>query len=208
MTQSPTTRTWRLLAFGLPILVLAALYLITAQSPARAGEEARVFFAELDQNGDSEITIPEVEAFLTAEGWTPDAACGQPFEDPCEITGMAENLLDWVDSDSDGVATFEELSAVILRDRAEEFLGMDHDENGFVTGDELAIGEIVWAIEDPHMAMADGIVISEACMAQFEAEQLAGLAETCGFATQSRIEIAVYDADRDGRVSLREYLDH
>ena len=198
----------RPLAMILPIVVLAMIYLISAQGPATASEEARVFFAELDGDGDARVTQAEVEAFLIAEGWEPDPACGQPEEDPCELAEMAALQLDRVDSDRDGVADFAEVSAVILRDRAEDFLDMDIDENGFLSVDELVAGEVYWMVEEPEIAEEEGIELGQACIDQLAAEELAGLAATCGFETEARIELAVFDIDRDGRVSLTEFLEH
>lgn len=199
---------WRGLAFGLPILILATVYLLSAQSPATASEEARMFFAELDVNGDGQVGQSEVEAFLVAEEWTPETDCGTPDADPCALSEMAALQLARVDSDGDATASFEEVSAVLMRDRAEDFLDMDIDENGFISVDELVAGELYWFLEEPEAAAEEGIVITGACATQMQAEELAGLALTCGFETEARVELAGFDADRDGRVSLTEFLHH
>ncbi len=208
MTLPTPSRFLRALALALPVLALAAVYLMTAQSPATASEEARVLFAELDADGDRRVTQSEVEAFLAAEGWTPDPACGAPEEDPCTLAEMAAAQLTRVDSDGNGTADFTEVSAVILRDRAGDFLDMDIDENGFVSLDELVAGELYWMIEEPEIAEEEGIEISATCRDQLLVEALDGIAATCGFEAEARIELAVYDIDRDGRVSLMEFLEH
>ena len=211
MTTGDQTMTFpkrlRHLALALPVLALATVYLVTAQGAATASEEARVFFAELDRDGDARVTETEVAAFLTADGWAPDPACGQPDEDPCDLAEMAALQLDRVDSDGDGIADFAEVSAVILRDRAGDFLDMDFDENGFVSMDELVAGEVYWMIEEPEIAAEEGFALSQACIDQIEAETVSGLAATCGFETEARVELAVFDTDRDGRISLMEFLE-
>lgn len=208
MTRFIPRRVVRSTAFAIPVLVLAALYLVTAQSPATASEEARVFFAELDSNGDGGVSQTELESFLQADGWEPDADCGNDGADPCALTEVAAFYLDIVDSDRDGIADFEEVSALVMRERAEAFLDMDVDENGFLSMDEIVLGEIAWMIEAPEEAAEEGYVLAQACLDQVRDETLAQLAATCGFEADARVEMAVYDTSRDGRVSLEEYLDH
>ncbi|MEM6610410.1 MAG: hypothetical protein AAF689_17760 [Pseudomonadota bacterium] len=209
MTLPTSRRFVRAIAFALPVLALGLIYALTAQSPAVASEEARVYFAELDADADARVTLPEISAFLTEDGWQPDPVCGTDAagpDEPCTLAAMAEMQLNRVDSDRDGAVSFSELSAVLLRDRAADFLDMDFDENGFLSADELAGAELYWLAEEPELAEEDGIVLSEACRSQLLAEDVTGIAETCGFANQARIEIAIFDVDRDGRVSLMEWL--
>lgn len=208
MTLPNPARLWRMFALTVPVVALAALYLLTAQGAASASEEARVVFAELDRDGNGLVTQPEVEAFLTSEGWMPEAACGTPDEDPCTLAEMAASQLDRVDSDGDGTASFQEVSALILRDRAVDFLDMDIDENGYLSVDELVAGELYWVIDEPEIAAEEGIEISAPCADQFAAEMLDGIAVTCGFAAEARVELAVYDVNQDGRISLMEFLEH
>jgi len=205
----PKTNPWlRPLAVALPILAMAMIYLVTAQSSATASEEARVFFAELDRDGNDRVTQDEVETFLSMEGWTPDPACGTQDEDPCTLAEMATLQLERVDSDGDGVAVFDEVAAIILRDRAADFLDIDFDENGLISLDELVAAEVYWIAEEPEIATEEGIELSEACVNQLRREELAGIAQICGFEAEARIEMAIFDANRDGRVSLMEFLEH
>lgn len=208
MTTQNFRPLWRGLAVALPILALAVVYLFSAQSPATASEEARVLFAELDVDGDRQVTQPEVEAFLVAEEWHPEENCAPDTDDPCGLADMAALQLDRVDGDGDGAASFEEVAAVLLRDRAGDFLDMDIDESGFVSIDELVASEIYWLLDDPEAAAEEEIEITGACADQMRAEQLDGLAATCGFVSQARAEVAVFDVNQDGRISLMEFLEH
>ncbi|MEM9319091.1 MAG: hypothetical protein AAGA70_08790 [Pseudomonadota bacterium] len=204
-------RAMRGAAFLVPVLTLALIYLMTAQSPATASEEARVFFAELDQDADAQISLPEITSFLTEDGWEPDPVCASdtvPGDEPCTLAAMAQAQLDRVDSDGDGVVSFAELSAVLIRDRAADFLEMDIDENGMLSIDEMAAMELYWYAEEPEIAAEEGVVLSSACQAQLLAEDLPGIAAICQVEGLARIEVAIYDTDRDGRVSLTEYLSH
>lgn len=209
MRHTVITRNLRSAALALPVLVLAALYVLAGQGPATASEEARVFFAELDRDGDGEIVLDEVLAFAEADGWEVDDACATgsaPADEPCTLAALVDERFAASDANGDGRVVYAELEALVLRDRAAQFLEADLDENGFVTLDEFAAIEVFWYADEPDIAREDGVQLSDACLAQLEAEELAGIAATCGIAEFARIEVAIFDTDRDGQVSLMEFL--
>lgn len=195
---------------AVPILMLAMVYLVSAQSVATASSEIRVFFAELDADRDNRITSSEIAAFLREDGWSPDPTCGTSAveaDEPCTLQAMADMQLDRGDLNGNGWVEYAELEAVLMRDRAEEFLETDLDENGVITVDELAAVELIWMVEEPEIAAEDAIVLSDACVTQLEAEELAGLASTCGIEQEAALYLAEMDSDRDGRISLIEFLE-
>ena len=192
--------------YALPVMILASIHVLSAQSPVSAAAEFRVFFAELDADGDGRIVEDEVVNFLRADGWTPDPECGA--DEPCTLEAEAAEHFARADADGDGAVVYAELEALFLRDRAEEFLDADLDENGFVTVDELVGVELYWYAENPDEAAADDIILSQACIDQLLAEQVADIARTCGAAEEGRLMLAEFDADRDGQVSLVEYLEN
>ena len=201
MLRSTFSRAMRAFAFAIPILALAAVYLVSAQSPARANSEIRVFFSEVDANGDDRITLPEVEAFI-AEDWEADPDCAAD-SDPCTVTEHAQFQLNRADADGSADVSYAEFEAVNIRDWAEDFLDVDIDENGILTADEMVAAELYWAIQRGADEIA---TLPAACLAQAEAEVVAGLAVACGFEAEGRAELAAYDADRSGGVTLLEYM--
>ncbi len=197
--------------FGIPVIALAFVYMLSAQSPVAASAEFRLFFAELDADADDRITDAETVAFLRQDGWRPEPGCADgtaEADEPCTIEAAATDHLGLADSDGDGVVVYTELAALLLRDRAEEFLDADFDGNGMVTLDELAGYELYWYAQEPAIAAEDGIVLSQGCRDQLAAEEVAGIAAVCGFTEEARYYLAEIDADRDGRVSLIEYLEY
>lgn len=210
MTQFHIPRLARAAMIALPVILLSAVYLISAQAPASASAEFRVFFTELDADADGQVTRPEVMAFLEEDDWRPDPTCGTATmaeDEPCTIGAAADEHLARADADGNGAVSYAELEAMLMTDRAEDFHEIDLDNNGFLTGDEIAGGILYWYAEDPEAATDDDIVLSEACRTQLLAEEVAGIAETCGFALEARIMVAEVDANLDGRVTLIEYLE-
>jgi len=197
----------RAAALALPVFALAFVYLMSAQSTASASAEIRTFFAAVDADGDNHITAPEIEAFASADGWRAEPDCAAMSE-PCTIPALATQQLARADVDSSGAVSFAEFEAIMLRDRAEDFLDTDLDENGTLTLDEFVGAELHWLAQDPDAMAEEDITLSAACLAQLDAEQVHGIAEVCGFTAQGRIEIAQYDADHSGTVTLMEYLSY
>lgn len=214
MTRSQKPALARAFAFGFPVLALAGVYLAFSQTPVSASAEIRSHFASVDRNLDGLVSADEVRMVLVEDEWEADPVCGtaeaEPDE-PCTLDAAVTMQLDRADSDGNGTVDFEEFEAVSLRDRAEDFLYFDIDENGYVTADEYA-GHELWDLLDPEIAAQveaeDGFVLNAACRAQLEAEELLGLAEICGVTYEVGVELAAFDSDRDGRVSLREFLEH
>ncbi len=205
MLKSTYTRALRGLVFALPILALALVYLVSAQTPAIANAEIRVFFSEVDENGDGRITLPEVETFLV-DDWQADPDCATDEDEPCTLFAYAELQLNRADGDGSADVSYAEFEAVNIRDRAEDFLHADIDENGLITLDEIVAIELHWALEFEEVAEDDMARLSAACLAQVEAEEVRGLADICGLQAEGRAELAAYDADRSGGVTLMEYL--
>ncbi len=204
MLRSTYTRALRALAFALPILALAFIYMVSAQSPAMANAEIRIFFAEVDENGDGRITLPEVETFL-ADDWQAEPDCAEQ-EEPCTLSAYAAYQLNRADVDQSADVSYSEFEAVNIRDWADDFLHADIDENGLLTLDEVVAVELYWALEYGALDADEMARLSGACLAQVEAEEVRGLASTCGLQFEGRAELAAYDADRSGTVSLLEYL--
>ncbi|MEL7027175.1 MAG: hypothetical protein AAGO57_08120, partial [Pseudomonadota bacterium] len=124
---------------------LAVAYTFVAQAPAIAsvGAEARVTFAELDTNGDDVVT-PEEYATVIADEQAEFAdddlsnlltACEGTFiadeisEERAELSRAPNELaverIAYLDSNDDGAVTFEELEALMIAERAQEFLDFD-----------------------------------------------------------------------------------
>ena len=214
MLRKPLTRAAQLTLAAIPAVALASVYLFSAQGPAVASAEIRAEFAYFDADGDDAITQSEAEAVLRSEGWQADEICGTAdaeADEPCTIEAAAADHFGRADADADGRVTFDEFQHVMMRDRAEQFLYIDFDESGQISIDEFA-GVNLIDLLDPEIAaevMAEeGFELSAACKAQLEAEQVAGLAATCGVEQDVRGELALYDADRNGLVSLQEFLEN
>ncbi len=207
MLKATSARLWRGAIIALPIIALAFVYLLSAQSTATASAEIRIFFAEVDADGDDQITGPEIEAFAAADGWRAEPDCAAMSE-PCTLAAFAAEQLGRADSDGSGAVSYPEFEAIMLRDRAEEFLDADLDENGMLTVDEIVGAELYWLSQDAEAMAEEELTLSAACLAQLEAEALPGIAVTCGFEAAGRAELAQYDIDRSGSVSLLEYLSH
>ncbi|MEM1362999.1 MAG: EF-hand domain-containing protein [Pseudomonadota bacterium] len=203
-------RPFRTFLYAVPILGLALTYLMSAQAPVTASPQVRGYFAELDANGDHQVTAPEYAAFLTAENFLPDANCATDPEEPCSVAEAAADEIAIVDLDGDGVVSFAEFEPVVMRDLAEAFLETDIDENGQITLDEMvaviAFEEIADALENGESSER-----SRACQDLFTTGLVAGAIEACALDAEAkdlRIQLAEIDADRNGALSLREFLSY
>ncbi|MEM1237737.1 MAG: EF-hand domain-containing protein [Pseudomonadota bacterium] len=214
MLKSPLTRAAQLTLATIPAVALASVYLFSAQSPVSASAEIRSDFAFFDADADDAITQSEVIAALRGEDWEPVEACETGTADadePCTIEAAAADHFGRADANGDGRVSFDEFEYVMLRDRAEDFLYLDLDESGQISLDEYA-GVNLIELLDPEIAAIvleeEGFQLSAECSAQLEAEEVSGLAAVCGVEQDLRAEMAIYDADRNGQVSLQEFLDH
>lgn len=208
-------------AMALSVGALAVAYSLAGQGVANAsvGAEARVTFAELDLNADMVITADEYALVIAQDRETePEDMLEVPAA--CEGTFIAEEIaaeraelaiapaalaseeVAYLDSDGSGGVSFDELEAFLVAERAREFLEYDDDGNGFVTlgeVEDLLAGELE-ADEAADLA-EEGL--TEDCI-----EAVTGGDDDEDFdPADTRLLMAEYDADRDGRVSLVEFLD-
>lgn len=202
--------------------LLAVAYSLAVQGPAAAsvGAEARVTFAEIDRDGDDLITREEYAAVIAEERALEaddmpvvPAACQGTFiaeeieEERAEWAVPPEDLagerIAYLDSDADGAVTFDELEAYLVAERARDFLEFDEDGNGFVTLNEVekSLSGPARAEEEAELAEAG---LSADCIATLLGEEGA---EDTDDVEDPRLVLAEFDADRDGRVSLWEFLD-
>ncbi len=190
---------------ALPVLLLTLLYWSSTQTPVTASPQIRVYFSALDYDGDGMITQPEYARFLIEEDdFEASETCGSDsaVEEPCTAQDAARETLDRVDSDASGTVGYEEFEAFILLERAHHFIELDRNENGFVTAEEFFATELQWALdEDPEPLTA-------ACRAVLEAEKVEGVTATCVDPQEARMVLAEFDANRDDRITLREFLEH
>ncbi|MEX0283594.1 MAG: EF-hand domain-containing protein [Paracoccaceae bacterium] len=190
--------------YMLPILLLTALYWSSAQSPAGATSSARIFFAELDHDGDGVITETEYHQFLVQEEamWGPED-CDAEAE-LCSTQAIAAEEMKRIDADADGFVAYREFEAFLTAETAAEFLAFDLDRNGFMSADEFVAGEIEWWMADPEQ---DELLPQE-CIAMMNAKRVAGIARACLADQEIRTAMAGFDVNFDGRVSLTEFLRH
>ena len=197
---NPFPHALRTAVFVLPVLALAATYLLSANSPVSASAEVRVVFAELDANRDGQVSPEEYARHLTQEDEVAEVGdCDPATHSDCTALNVARAEIAMLDSDDDGLIAFGELRAILMRDRAEEFLEVDADGNGFVTPDELAAVSAYWQSEQ-------GEPLSDACTSLIMAETTERAATTCGLDEDLTRDLAAWDSDRDGQVSLLEFL--
>lgn len=210
---------------GGALLALGAVYAATAHAPATAHQaELRVYFAELDADGDGLVTRDEFAAFeareareaafeaaeaaegaASADPFGVDAACAADwarFEaDEAEAEAAEREAAGYfadLDGDGDQQIDYEELRRIFIAEREAEFDETDADFDGYVTRAEF---ESVW--REPFETDAD---LSPSCNAALEAERRAELEALDP--VEVRVKFARYDIDRDGRISRDEFVQH
>ena len=190
--------------YVLPVLLLAGVYWGSAQTPAQATPMARMFFTELDRNGDGVITKPEFQQFLTQEDvlFLPDD-CDASTE-PCTPEAIAADEISRADANADGHVEYSEFETVFLAERAIEFLEYDADENGVVSPDELVAVDVQDIIEFPDPEMDEPLPAE--CLTMVENGKIKGIAKACVPEHDLRMMMAEFDADFDGQITLREFL--
>lgn len=233
--MSKTTKTLTRMGLAtLPVAAVAAFYMVSGTSMAVANPDLRVTFAAMDLNGDGAVTAQEYSDFLSgemaivedpAEDDTIPAACRAEF---AAMMGVGRDVLreeveltmKESDVNGDGAITFDEVEGAYMRDQAESFLELDHNEDGYITEEDLvAVFQSDETLDDVVAAEDDATKLSAACEAALAVEEMAmeadalldetgAEAESVDVAHEARLMIAEFDSDRDGRLSLSEYIAH
>ena len=198
---------------ALPVLGLAAVYTMSTQQMAVASSEYRLFFAEHDLDGDGIVTVAERTEALAVElaedpFVVPEACLGSFIEEEASrpVEEIAAEEVAYFDSDADGAVTYEEVAALLTRERAEDFLDYDEDGNGFVTVDELVWEPSAEEVPEEELAeIAEEEGLSVACLVALDAEDVPDEGVD---AAEARVILAEFDTDRDGRVTLMEFLEN
>jgi hypothetical protein len=198
------------------LLGLASVASFTQGLPAMAQSTLNATFAEMDQDANGIVTPDEYSRYLTggrtaALPVTADSGVAKPAETLSSLSaacmakltkplpGTADSVATVAakfasaDSNGDGQLAFGEVQMFIGLEMLASFDRLDADKDGFV-----AEGEFV---RQPGVVEAEGVTleISRDCMD--------GLPAGSVLPAQSlRVEFAGLDDNRDGKVSLVEYL--
>lgn len=181
-----------------PAMALAGVYAALAPVAATATPSARMAFAELDLNGDGGITVEEYHTVMQpGAGLAMDAdlpkVCAADLAAATSLNAAQAEIAE-MDANGDGKVRFHEMLGSMQRSATEAFLMADRNADGYLSGAELS--DVTLGADDQ---------ISPACMdaltaawgneaGAFEADQL------------GHIMVAELDTDRDGRVSLIEFI--
>ncbi len=186
---------WRkTLIAGVPAAITAAV--LVAASLAGAEADTKTDFKGLfrakdaDRNGvidRDELIVDMAQRIAKAD--VPAVCKGTEWEIRWQATPqmLADGHMEFYDGNDDGVATLNEFVAAHDRKRAKEFVEADTDGDGFVTEDELAAAYRI-----------DEAKIHAECRAAIGMQSAARAPEI----------VAFLDADGDGVVSLREFMNH
>lgn len=184
----------RILVTGAPaalsVLILISVSLVGAEADTKT--DFKGSFRGEDANRDGKLDRAELIAVMThriAEANVPSACKGTQWEQRWSATPerLADDHMAFYDGNGDGVATLKEYIAAHEGKRASDFVDADKDANGYVTAEELVAAYRV-----------DEEKISAECRAAIGMQGSASVPEVVEF----------LDVDKDGKVSLREFVDH
>lgn len=186
---------WRqTLIAGMPAAITAFVLITVSLVGVEADTKTdfKGLFGAKDADSNGVIDRDELIIDMTrriAEAHVPPICEGTQWEVRWQATPemLADGHMDFYDGNGDGAATLKEFTAAHERKRAREFVDADTDSSGFVTVKELA----------------DAYRLDEA---KIHAE--CRLAIGMQSAARAPELVAFLDADGDGVVSLREFIDH
>ncbi len=184
---------WRKFIFaGAPAAITASVLIAVSLAGAEAKTDFKGEFRSLDANRDGVIDYGELVSDMThriAQAKVPPACKGTQWEERWAATPemLADGHMEFYDANGDGEVTLKEYVASYERQRASDFVEADTDNSGFVTVGEL---EAAYRLDEAK--------VSAECRAAIGMQSAAKAPEIIEF----------LDADGDGRVSLREFVDH
>ncbi|MCB4379060.1 hypothetical protein FZX02_01060 [Synechococcus sp. MU1644] len=184
---------WRKFIFaGAPAALTASVLIAVSLAGAEAKTDFKGNFRSLDTNRDGVVDRAELVADMTyqiAQADIPRACKGTQWEERWTATPekLADGHMEFYDANGDGEVTLKEYIASFERQRANDFVDADTDNSGFVTLSEL---EAAYRLDEAK--------VSAKCRAAIGMQSAAKAPDILEF----------LDADGDGHVSLREFVDH
>lgn len=184
---------WRkFIIAGAPAAITASVLIAVSLAGAAANTDFKGGFRSLDANRDGVVDYAELVADMAdqiARADVPAACKGTQWEERWAATPekLADGHMEFYDANGDGEVTLKEYIASYERQRASDFVEADTDNSGFVTLAEL---EAAYRLDEAK--------VSAECRAAIGMQSAAKAPEIIEF----------LDADGDGRVSLREFVDH
>jgi len=172
------------------VLILVTVSLVGAEADTRTDFKGN--FRGKDANRDGILDRDELIAVMAnriAQIDVPAVCEGTQWEDRWNAKPeiLAEGHMEFYDGNGDGVATLGEYIAAHEAKRGADFVEADTDGNGYVSTEELVAAYKV-----------DEAKIHAECRAAIGMQ---------GSETVPEI-ILFLDTDKDGRVSMREFIDH
>lgn len=207
----------RPLLASLPLAALAAVYLSASGGVATATPEIRMAFAEMDLNADGVVTVAEYTSLLSQDlkmmedmhdAQIPAVCENEPGFDmevvvDGDVSQMAKDLVAELDSNGDATVSYDELHATMMRERAEDFLMYDANKNGLVSFKEfLSPGDVEEHEDEAFLG------VSAECVAAMDAFFPDHQMAESEIEVETHIEFAAFDSDRNGQLTLAEYLAH